>query len=303
MDDITDNNADSELVKRLLDTCRSGTTEEICSALMDLVDLADLADAGATSSISQLIPLLTHDEAVVRANAANALGMLGANSERPQLVGAALLNVVHDSDPLVRSDVLEALARLRYLPAVGPAAAILRSDADAMVRAEAAETLGDIGDGRAADALWHVLQHDKDEAVRGYCAGAPGLVGGPEYLPLLTERSVTEPSIRVKVEILSARYRLGDDGVLPELLGALSTADEDLATVLLNILDDISLRQKPVQLDADAAHFARALADIAQHIATLAPQANALAERLQQHQSASPPVEISAEPEGDEGER
>ncbi|MCG8421180.1 MAG: hypothetical protein MJE77_24935 [Proteobacteria bacterium] len=60
-----------------------------------------------------------------------------------------------------------------------------------------------------------------------------------------------------------------------------ATADEDLATGLLNLLDDLSTRNVPDSLAVDADQIVDALASVSERIETLRPQVEQLSARFQ----------------------
>ncbi len=179
----------------------------------------------------------------------------GTIEEQDRAVEALL----QDEDYLVRSRAIAALGYLAYQPAAPLIATLLQEDPDELVRAEAAETLGDLGARAALPALQAALAQDPDESVRAYAAIAIGLLEDPASPAWLQERQADEPSLRVQVEILGARYRLGDTAALPPLLALLATADEDLATRMLNVFDDLLTRRPLPAVRADAAAIEAAL--------------------------------------------
>ena len=67
-------------------------------------------------------------------------------------------------------------------------------------------------------------------------------------MPKLAAYIKSENSLRVKAELLGARYRLGAKEDINLFLDLLENANEDLATALLNILTDLIDRKQPLYL-------------------------------------------------------
>lgn len=251
-------------IEVLLDQCRSGDPSQQVAAIHALLERK------AYTAVSTLVGLLRSPDAVVRSTAAQALGHLGIHE--PETVGPALLNLLVDPEVIVRSEAVDALGVLGYAPAVEAVKSVLRTDPEPLVRASAAETLGDLGDARALAEIELAL-HDVDDAVRAYAASSMGLLGTPPLLPKLQTYVEAEHSLTVKAELLGARYRLSAAEDLKQLLGLLDTADETLATVILNLLTDLTERKVPRTLAADAPHIRKALTALAQRIPMLHPHA------------------------------
>jgi HEAT repeat protein len=207
-------------------------------------------------AVPAIVALLGSSSAVVRSTAAHALAVVGVSV--PDRVGPALVDAFRDPEPIVRSEAIDAVGVVRYAAAVQAVMTVLRTDPDAVVRAAAAESLGDLGDSRALAELERALE-DPDEAVRGYAAASLGLLGTPALLPKLRSRLDGEDSARVKAEFYAAGYRLGATEDLARLLRLLDTADETLATVIVNIVDDLTARTPAASLRDEAMPIHRAL--------------------------------------------
>jgi HEAT repeat protein len=101
-------------------------------------------------AIVHLLPLLGSGKEMVRARAADILGLIG-----DRRAFDALLNVLNnDPEPFVRAAAAEALSQLRDLRAREPLAQAMDSDPDYHVRMAAARGLGCLRDPRANDILW-----------------------------------------------------------------------------------------------------------------------------------------------------
>jgi len=119
----------------------------------------------------RLIDLLSHSDAHVRANVADALGYIGDEKAVP-----ALIKLLSDSEPVVRSKAAGALGGLKDKRAV-PHLINLLSDSDAGVRTSAAGGLGEIGSDEAVGPLIACLNSEPDPYVRANAAGALGKIG------------------------------------------------------------------------------------------------------------------------------
>jgi hypothetical protein len=82
-------------------------------------------------------------------------------------------------------------------------------------------------------------------------------------LPKLEEYLKLELPLSVKAELLGARYWLGAKEDIEKLLSLLDNADEHLATIVLNILTDLTEREEPPTLAKDAPDLERVLSAIA----------------------------------------
>lgn len=251
--------------------CRSGDPARQVEAIQRLRELE------AYAAVPALVETFKSPDAVVRCTAAGALGHLGAKDSG--MVGAALLDLLNDREAIVRSEAVDALGILGYAPALGAVTVLLLNDTEPLVRASAAETLGDLGDARALGGLELALR-DADNAVRGYAANSIGLLGMPLMLPKLQSCAESEQSPEVKAELYGAGYRLGAAGDLDALLKLLDAADQELAMNILNILNDLSIRNVPPTLAADATRIRTAVTTLAQRIPLLSADAEQLLARL-----------------------
>ncbi|KAF3888021.1 MULTISPECIES: HEAT repeat domain-containing protein [Nostocales] len=245
-------------IESLLEDCLSGDPSRQTPAILKLQDLK------AYEAVPILVELLSSYESNIRGLAVQTLGWLG--DEEIQTVGPALMKMLADSEELVRSEAVDALATLDYKQAIEAIKSLLRSDSNWIVRASAAEALGDlaeVGDSEVLAELELAL-NDPIEPVRAYSACAIGLLGTQEILPKLDVYFLSEESLDTKAEILAARYRLGVRNDLTELLKLLEGADDHLVCVILNILGDLVQRKVPVTLADDALQIRQILTGIAQ---------------------------------------
>ena len=113
-----------------------------------------------TPALTRLRGLLRHEDANVRAVAAELIGLIGEASDSPELI-----ELLRDPSAEVRAKSAHALGRL----GAGEAAAMLRGalgDRIFFVRAAAARALGQIGDRPSVPALVHQAQTDRFEAAQ-----------------------------------------------------------------------------------------------------------------------------------------
>jgi HEAT repeat protein len=258
-------------IEMLMNQCHADDPVRQIEALHKLLDLQ------AYAALPALIEALKSNDVVVRTTAARALGNL--NVKDSEAAGPALLDLLDDPEVIVRSEAIDSLGILHYAPAVGAVKALLLNDPEPLVRASAAETLGDFGDANALAELELALR-DTDAAVRGYAANSIGLLGTPAMLPKLQEYAEGEQSLEVKAELYGARYRIGAAGDLDVLLKLLEAADEGLAANVLNILNDLSSRNVPSTLAADAARIRAVMTTLAQRTPLLSADAEQVLARL-----------------------
>lgn len=258
-----------QTVEILLDNCDSDNLSRQAEAIIDLVD------AQVYEAVPKIIKLLNSTEVVIRSNAVYALGYLGI--EEVETVGPALMPLLKDPEELVRSEAVEALGDIDYTPAVAPIEYLLRNDPSALVRASAAETLGYLEEPSVIETLeLSLLDVDEDKAVRGYAANSIGLLGTPQLLPKLEKYLKLELPLSVKAELLGARYWLGGKEDIQKLLNLLDNSDEHLATIILNILTDLTEREPSPNLAKDAPDLEQVLSAIANRFPLMRNQAETI---------------------------
>lgn len=251
----------------LLKQCSSGEPSQVVEGVQELLDLK------AYPAVPTIIALLSSADTVVRFTAAAALGDLG--QQNPEFVGKELVKLLVDSEAIVRAEVVDSLGILTYTAAIEPIMFLLKNDPDPLVRASAAETLGDLGQEEAIAAIFAALL-DADESVRSYAANSIGLLGTPTLLPKLAAYIKSENSLRVKAELLGARYRLGAKEDIHLFLDLLENTDEDMATALLNILADLIDRKQPSYLPESSFCISEVLTKLSDIFPMLSPQIKGL---------------------------
>ncbi|NEQ97271.1 MAG: HEAT repeat domain-containing protein [Cyanothece sp. SIO2G6] len=258
-------------IKRLTNICQSGEPEQQIASIEALVEL------NATNAIPTFLLLFASPDPVVRFTAIQAVSELAVEAE---LVGPALLRLLNDGEDIVRSEAIDALGRLCYEPALAAVQTALLQDSSALVRASAAETLGDLGEPVALQSLECALQ-DSDESVRAYAANSCGLLADAAEINALARHLQSEPSSRVRAEILGAQYRLGSSNALIAFLELIETSDDDLAPSLLNIVDDWLYRNTPIGLANDVIQLHQGLRALAQRLPLQQSHVDILTTQLQ----------------------
>lgn len=249
-------------IERLLENCLSGEPSRQTPAIIELQNLE------AYEAVPVLIELLASSEKNVRGCAVEALGWLGFKER--ELVGSALLKMLSEEDSLIKADTLDALARLKYTPAVEAVRYLMQNDSDWVVRASAAEALADIAEVGNPEVLaeLELALDDPIKSVRSYAACSIGLLGTstPDLLNALQMHLSSEEYLETKAEILAARYRLGVREDLLKLLKLLNNNDEHLTGILLTILEDLTERKVPETLVKDLFIIQKALIRVPQSL-------------------------------------
>jgi HEAT repeat protein len=234
---------------------------------------------GLKEAIKDIAAQTSSPHSSVRQAVVTALAALG--HQQREIAGPVLLRLLADPEVYIRAEATDGLGVIGYAPAVGSVAERLRNDAAAVVRAAAAETLGDLGDSSAVPDLLHALD-DADRAVRGYAANALGLVGTAESIPLLESRVAAEASPATQAELYGALYRLGAAGALASLLNLITSADDDLAPNLLNVVEDLVTRRQPRGLPTDVPAISDALMALGQRLSSTSAHVEKIRARLPQ---------------------
>jgi HEAT repeat protein len=240
-------------VSTLLEDCLSGDPSRQAPAISNLKEL-DAYDAVPT-----LLELLDSPESNIRSLAVEALEWLGDNEVGT--IGPKLTELLIDEESLIRSDAIEALGILGYGPAIESAKLLLRQDPDWLVRVSAIEALVDlsnVGNIEVLEQFENVLGNpNEDEMVAAYAAWGLGVLGTSEMLPKLKEYLISEESLRVKVEIIAARYRLGSSEDLDLLLSFLKESDEEFVRLVLTIITNFSKEYSPESFLSDIPKICR----------------------------------------------
>ncbi len=125
--------------------------------------LSVIGRSGNREALGFVLALIQHEAYDMRIEAALAALRLDSATSV-----SYVLPLLHDSHPMVRTCVAEALGPTGQTLAVQPLIATLRGDPDPMVRREAARSLGELGDRAAWDALMDTAEHDDEGDEQGY---------------------------------------------------------------------------------------------------------------------------------------
>lgn len=232
-------------ITQLIADCYSGDPSKQCSAIFELQELEN------SDAIPALLHMLNSPEWNIRGLTVETLGQPGYGDS--ETTGFRLVQMLADPEELVRDEVVNALARLNYVPALSLICSLLENEPDWIVRASAAEALGDLakaGDVETLNALKIALT-DSVGAVRDYAVSSIGILGTSEFLPILKNYSDAEEDARSKAEASIAMYRLGDHEQLKVFLKLINDEDEFLIEVALNIIGDLTNRRVPEHLSLD----------------------------------------------------
>ena len=143
-------------------------------------------------AVPQLIDELKNDDALVRRQAAQALGEI----KDPRAV-KPLIGLLQDKDPLIRRHTVNALGKIGDPRGASPLVAILKDETEqSHVRMTAAQALGRIGEERAVEPLIAAL-NDNHWTVRSSAAQALGRIGDLRAVyPLVYALQDEDPSVR-----------------------------------------------------------------------------------------------------------
>lgn len=263
-------------INDLMVQSHSGDPEKQISAIHGFITLKVLPDE---FTIAVLVSSL---DPVVRLTTARALGILGR--EEMDQAAHALSGLLADPEWIVRAEAVDALGVLGYKPATAAVKSLLLKDPEAVVRASAAETLGDLGDTQALAELVVALK-DIDENVRSYAASSIGLLGDSSILAQLQSQINMESSMRVKAELLGARYRIGASDDINLLLDLLATTDEITANAILNMFSDFIWRKSPPTLRKDLPLLSKKLMLLSNRIKITRAHVNEILENLSKRES------------------
>jgi HEAT repeat protein len=263
---------DPSRIDRLLAQCRSSDPDQQMAAIKAL------EEAHVLVALPSIATLASSRDVNVRIAAIDALEQLGEHD--PVSAGQALLTALSDTEWLVRAEAVDALGALAYTPAREALQDILHHDPEWVVRASAAEALGNLGAVEVVAALERTLVQDPEDVVRGYAALALGWVGTPQMVPELRNHLAAEQARRVRENLAAATYRLGARDDLAVLLDLLTSADDEEAVRMLNVIEDLTERKMPPSLAQDAPSIRQALQALIQRYPFFHNQASRIMERL-----------------------
>lgn len=140
------------------------------------------------------------------------LALTAALRARPEGAGKVVAEFLSNSDPRIRSDAGNTLARLRAKDGNEELRKLLTSDPDPNVRANAARVLGATEDKAAVEGLLNRALQDPDSRVRVSAIRALGSVGDQQIFNTLLERGKALSAKQEKNEVLEIVTTLGRVG-------------------------------------------------------------------------------------------
>ncbi len=184
----------------------SGGAKARVAAAHALGDIRDPDDR--PRALTALLAALDDDLAEVRAEAATSIGELGEDAPDAAALVAQLARRLGDGDAMVRQNAAIALGSLRHPDGIGPLVTALQEGA-ADVRFQAASSLAEI-DGAAAYAPLVVALGDGDPQVVGAAALSLGAIGeGRAVGPLAGVLDHADPGARFDAAYALAELRDG----------------------------------------------------------------------------------------------
>jgi HEAT repeat protein len=245
--------------------------------------IMDLEENDASEVVPVLMALLGSPDNSIRGCAVYMLGKIAPIGD-PK-IGAKIVPLLKDSDDLIRAETAEALGLLEYGQASPDLILTLQSDPDELVRVCAAESLGYIfhhAPTPICEALIQALQ-DRDGLVRGYAADSLTHAEPARVLAPIQERLDGENYPYYRAWLLQAMIQLGEHQKIPELLDTLriKQADyevEELHWSMLFTIMQGSLRK--IVTSKNISHISAHLARIGQDLPFLSESMEVLISRL-----------------------
>ena len=117
------------------------------------------------------------------------MGLTAALRARPANAGSTVMKFLSSTDPRIRADAANTLARLKAKEANEQLRSLLSTDSEPIVRANAARALGAAEDAASLDALSARVSGDTDERVRVSAIRALGSLKDPGAAPALLQRA------------------------------------------------------------------------------------------------------------------
>ncbi len=132
----------AEIQQMILDAILDDSDEEFTNRVIDVLDKGVMPSAGP------FLPLVGHEEEVVRRRSVFLLSQVGGDD-----AVAAICSRLKDESPIVRASAVSSLGRLQARSAVGALLELFGPGADPQLCKPAAEALGKIGDPAAIPVL------------------------------------------------------------------------------------------------------------------------------------------------------
>lgn len=151
----------AEIQEILLDAILDDSDEEFTNRVIDLLE------KGLMPPASLFLPLVAHEEEIVRRRSVFLLSQVGG----PDAV-AAICSRLKDESPLVRSSAVSSLGRLQARESVPALLELFGPGADPQLCKAAAEALGKIGDPAAIPVLQEAARTLSGIVARSACDSA-----------------------------------------------------------------------------------------------------------------------------------
>lgn len=226
----------SSLIKTLLNDLSLDDYDKQISAIKKLQEL------NAEESRTALINIgLSSPNDRVRDITIEALQQLGKNRKATEIC-FSLTKSLADSEYLNRSDALDALASLNCTSAISAIQDLLRNDSEWLVRVSAIEALVQLCEDSNLTTIKELENalEDPCATVRSYAAWGIGIFRRKELIPKLQKCFLKEESLKVRIDILAAKYRLGVKEDLENIINIIQECDENSARKIVNVLFELS---------------------------------------------------------------
>lgn len=208
-------------IQRLQKTYQANEGSELHHIVMEL------EENDATEAVPILIALLASPNNLIRGCAVYMLGKIAPLNDAE--IGAKIVPLLKDDDDLIRAEAAESLGLLEIGTIYPNLIATLQSDSDELVRVCAAESLGYIfhhAPDQICTALVAALQ-DTDGLVRGYAADSLTHSDPARVLTPIQQCLDSEDYPYYQAWLLQAMIRLGDHRKIPALLDTLRIKQAD----------------------------------------------------------------------------
>lgn len=208
-------------IKRLQKAYQANDGSELHRVVMEL------EESDATEAVPILIALLASPDNLIRGCAVYMLGKIAPVSDAE--IGATIVPLLKNRDDLIRAEAAEALGLLEVGAAYPNLIVTLQSDLDELVRVCAAESLGYIfyhAPNQICDALVAALR-DPDGLVRGHAADSLTHADPARVLAPIQHCLDSEDYPYYQAWLLQAMIRLGDHRKIPALLDTLRIKQAD----------------------------------------------------------------------------
>lgn len=265
-------------IQRLKQAYQANDESELHHTVMEL------EESDATEAVPILIALLASPDDSVRSCAVYILGKIAPIGDTE--IGAKIVPLLKDRVDLIRAEAAEALGLLEVGAARADLIMTLQSDPDELVRVCAAESLGNIfhhAPNEIFRALVQALQ-DSDGLVRGYAADSLTHADPARVLVPIQERLDGESHPYYQAWLLQAMIRLGEHQKIPVLLDTLRIEQADYEVEELHWFMLFTIMQGSLRKIVTSEN----ITDISEHLAHIGQDLPFLSESLEVVKSRPP---------------